>query len=169
METNLAGMSNPIANRIQRIRDGADPQALGRLHSGYAILANQQPDEVRGCCMLLPDPTPAHLRELDHAGRAQFMTDLALLGEAVQEATGCERVNYLILCNQVPWLHGHVVPRYASEDPEKFKLDPFAAYDFPGARKADATGPDRELHAKLKGALDRLMTAGDLRPWADLI
>ena len=162
-------MSNPIAGRIQRIKDGNDPQALGRLHSGYAILANQQPEAVRGCCMLLPDPTPAHLTELDHAGRAQFLTDLALLGEAVQEATGCERVNYLILCNQVPWLHGHVVPRYASEDPEAFKLDPFAAYDFPSARRADAAGHDRELCAKLTDALDRLRTAGDLRPWADLI
>jgi len=165
----MSTTDNPIANRVARIKAGDDPQSLGRLHSGYAILANQQPDAVRGCCMLLPDPTPAHLTDLDHAGRAQFLTDLALLGEAVREATGCARVNYLILCNQTPWLHGHVVPRYESEAPEKFRLDPFAAYDFPSARQADASGADRELHGRIRSALERLTTAGERRPWADLI
>lgn len=149
--------TNPIAGRIDRIKAGNDPQLLAKLPSGYAILANQQPDAVRGCCMLLPDPTPAHLNDLDLADRSRFLSDLALLGDAVQEATGCKRLNYLILCNQVPWLHGHVVPRFEQEDPELYLKDPFAAYDFPAAHKADATGPDRELHAAIKSSLDRLL------------
>lgn len=155
---------NPIANRVARITAGDDPQYLGRLASGYAILANQQPEAVTGCCMLLPhlplpeggSGVPPHLNDLAPEHRAAFLGDLALLGDAVQAATGCCRLNYLVLCNQVPWLHGHVVPRFEGEDPEKYKLDPFAAYDFPNARKADATGPDKDLHARLKATLARL-------------
>jgi diadenosine tetraphosphate (Ap4A) HIT family hydrolase len=150
---------NPIANRVARITAGNDPQFLGRMPSGYAILANQQPPEVRGGCMLLPEPTadggPAHLNELDADTRARFLLDLSILGDAVQAATGCERLNYLILCNQVPWLHGHVVPRFAGEDPELRLKDPFEAYDFGGAPKADATGPDADLHAEITRALRR--------------
>jgi len=152
-------MSNPIANRVERIKAGNDPQFLAKMASGYAILSNQQPDEVTGCCMLLPDPTPAHLNDLTMEDRSRFLLDLSLLGDAVQEATGCARLNYLMLCNQVPWLHGHVVPRFAEEAEDKFKLDPFAAYDFPSARKADATGPDKGLFEKLREALKNRIDA----------
>ncbi len=158
-------MTDPITNRINRIKAGDDPQALARLRTGYAILANQQPEPVTGCCMLLPDipedllagascgPTPAGLNDLPPAARAAFLADVALLGDAVIAATGCERLNYLILCNQVPVLHAHVVPRFATEDADKRLMDPFAAYDFPGARRADATGPDRALRQRLHDAL----------------
>ncbi|HED54038.1 MAG TPA: hypothetical protein ENJ00_07535 [Phycisphaerales bacterium] len=147
----------PISNRITRIKAGNDPQCLGRLPSGFAILANQQPGPICGCCMLLPDPTPASVNDLAAAERSAFMTDLVLLGDAVLRATGAERINYLILCNQVPELHGHVVPRFADEDPVKRKMGPFEAYDFAGARKADALGPDRALFESIQHALERLL------------
>ena len=146
-------MTGPIANRVARIERGEDPQLIAKMPGGYAILANQQPSEITGCCMLLPTPVVPSVNDLDGAARAAFMTDLVRLGDAVLEATGAERINYLILCNQVPELHGHVVPRFAGEDPTRRKLGPFEAYDFPNARKADATGPDAALVARLKAAL----------------
>lgn len=115
--------------------------------------------------MLLPDlppdllggsgglATPAHLNELPAEARVAFLSDLAALGDAVTATTGCERLNYLLLCNQVPELHGHVVPRYANEDPAKRLMDPFAAYDFAGARRAEPTGRDAELLERLRSAL----------------
>lgn len=142
-----------ITNRVARIRAGDDPQLIARVASGWAILANQQPEGLDGCCMVLPDPVVPSLNDLNGAARAAFLTDLAALGDAVLAATGCERINYLILCNQVPELHGHVVPRFAHEDPVKRKLGPFEAYDFAGARRADPAGRDADLLAKLKAAL----------------
>jgi diadenosine tetraphosphate (Ap4A) HIT family hydrolase len=129
--------------------------------SGYAILANQQPDPITGCCMLLPDlpgypdsdGVPAHLNDLTQADRVLFLTDWAALGDAVMAATGCERVNYLILANQVPALHAHCIPRFAHEDPAKRLMDPFAAYDFPSARKAEPQGQDAQLLGRLREAL----------------
>ncbi|MEM9066638.1 MAG: hypothetical protein AAGB51_14260 [Planctomycetota bacterium] len=149
--------ADPISNRIARITAGNDPQFLHRFESGYAILANQQPPELRGGCMLLPDPVPASLEEMERDARTQFLADFAVLGEAVKHATGAERINYLVLCNQVPWLHAHAVPRFASEDETLRLKDPFEAYDFGAAPKADATGPDRELHASIRDAIRSLV------------
>ncbi|TVQ61267.1 MAG: hypothetical protein EA378_09315 [Phycisphaerales bacterium] len=142
-----------ITARVERLRRGEDPQLLARLPSGWAILGNHQPDAITGCCMLLPDPVVASVNELSGDARAAFMTDFVRLGDAVLEATGAERVNYLILCNQVPELHGHAVPRFASEDAAQRKLGPFEAYDFPNARRADAGGTDCELIERLRAAL----------------
>lgn len=144
----------PISNRVARIVRGEDPQLIARMPSGWAILANQQPDAINGCCMLLPDPVVSSVNDLSPERRAAFMTDFVRLGDAVLAATGAERINYLILCNQVPELHGHAIPRFADEDPDKRKLGPFEAYDFPNARKADATGADADLLRRLKAHLD---------------
>ena len=153
--TESTSESGPIANRVARIRRGEDAQLIGRLPSGWAILGNQQPDAITGCCMLLPDPVVSSVNDLDEAARAQFMLDFVRLGDAVLEATGSERINYLILCNQVEELHGHVIPRFATEESGARKLGPFEAYDFPGARRADATkdGPDHALLERLQRAL----------------
>ncbi|MBX3323692.1 MAG: hypothetical protein KF757_11940 [Phycisphaeraceae bacterium] len=150
-------MHNAISNRLERIRRGDDPQVLARLTSGWAILANAQPLALRGCCMLIPDPVVPALNDLAPAARAAFLTDLALVGDAVLAATGAERINYLILCNQVPQLHGHVVPRFAAEESLKRRLGPFEAYDFAGAPQADARGADRALFELLRAALERAL------------
>ena len=145
----------PIANRVERIRRGEDPQLIGRLPSGWAILGNQQPGPITGCCMLLPDPVVSSVNDLDEAARSRFMLDFVRLGDAVLEATGSERINYLILCNQVEELHGHAIPRFGTEEPTARRLGPFEAYDFPGARRADASedGSDRALLQRLRHAL----------------
>lgn len=146
-----------ISNRLARAKAGEDPQFLAWMPSGAAILGKFQPGPIRGCCMLLPDPVVPSPNDLAPEARARFFSDLVLLGDAVLAATGAEHINYLVLCNQVPELHGHVVPRFASEDPTLRLQGPFEAYDFGSAPVADATGPDRELHQALKQELERLL------------
>lgn len=149
-----------IARRVDRIRAGEDPELLLELPSGYAILGKFQPEPVRGACMLLPRRVVASPNDLDPPERAAFFTDLVLLGDAILDATGAERINYLVLCNQVPELHGHAIPRFAAEDPELRPKGPFEAYDFGSAPVADARGRDRELHERLRAAL---IARGDVR------
>ena len=144
-----------ISNRLARLRAGEDPEHLLDLPSGPAILGKYQPAPIRGCCMLLPDPVVASPNDLDHPARAAFFSDLVLLGDAVLEVTGAERINYLVLCNQVPELHGHCVPRFATEDPALRLQGPFEAYDFGAAPVADGAGADRELVEALRAALAR--------------
>ena len=104
---------------------------------------------------VLPDPVPASLEEMDTQTRSVFLADFVTLGEAIKAATGAERINYLILCNQVPWLHAHAVPRFESENEALRRQDPFEAYDFGAAPKADATGPEQELHRSIRKALEQ--------------
>jgi len=146
-----------ISGRVARARAGEDPELLLRMPSGYAILGKQQPGPIRGCCMLLPHEVVASPNDLGPAERAQFFDDLVLLGDAILEVTGAERINYLVLCNQVPELHGHCIPRFASEDSRLRLMGPFEAYDFSSAPGADVEGADRELHAALRAALERLL------------
>jgi len=148
-------MTSAITARVERCRTGDDPDTIARVPSGWAILGKYQPGPITGCCMLLPDPVVPSLNDLTPDARAAFLADFARLGDAVLEATGAQRINYLILCNQVPELHGHVVPRFATEDPAKRLLGPFEAYDFASARVADGAGVDRELVKRLGALLER--------------
>ena len=150
-----ASDKGPISRRVDQARRGEDPQLIARMPSGWAILNDQQPDAVTGACILLPDPVVSSVNELPLTDRTTFMADFVRLGDAVLAATGAERINYLILCNQVPELHGHVIPRFANEEPAARRLGPFDAYDFATARRADASdgGPDHDLLVRLKEAL----------------
>lgn len=134
--------------------------------SGYAILGKYQPDAILGCCMLLPkfqssNAVVSSPNDLSHKHRAQFFSDLTLLGDAIMQATGSNRINYLVLCNQVPELHGHCIPRFDTEDTTKRMQGPFEAYDFGNARVADASDQDKDLHASLRSALDSLLAERD--------
>lgn len=144
-----------ISARVERIRAGRDPELLAELPSGWAILGKHQPPPIRGACMLLPREVVPSPNDLAPAARERFFGDLVLLGDAILEATGAERINYLVLCNQVPELHGHCVPRFAREDPVLRAKGPFEAYDFAAAPVADARGADRELFELLRAALLR--------------
>lgn len=149
-----------IQARVDRIRAGDDPQLIAEMPSGYAILGKYQPEPIRGCCMLLPHEVVPSPNELPPANRARFFSDLVLLGDAILEVTGAERINYLVLCNQVPELHGHCVPRFATEAHELRLQGPFEAYDFGASRIADALGEDRGLHAALRESLLRRLGSG---------
>ena len=62
-----------------------------------------------------------------------------------------------MLCNQVPELHGHCVPRFEAEDPTLRLQGPFEAYDFGASPIVDSHGVDRELRNNLQTVLKRLL------------
>lgn len=85
--------------------------------SGWVVLCDMQ--YLRGYCILLADPVVPSLNDLDEAQRSQYLCDMALVGDALLEVTEAYRINYAIMGNSDPFLHAHIVPRYASE-PEEF-------------------------------------------------
>ena len=103
--------------------------------------------------MLVPDPVVPSVNDLEADARVGFMVDLIRLGDAVLEVTGAERVNYLILCNQVPELHAHVIPRFPSEDPGSRRQGPFEAYDFDDATPVEPGGAHADLVRALREVL----------------
>ena len=70
---------------------------------------------LRGYCILLSEPVVPSINHLAPPQRAQFLSDMVLIGDAIMEVTGAYRINYAVLGNSEPVLHAHIVPRYSSE------------------------------------------------------
>ena len=136
---------------------------MARMRSGFAVIGDTQ--HLPGYSLLIcDDPTVNHLTDLDHSRRTDFLSDLALIGEAVQSACAerdLRRVNHEVLGNSLDWLHGHVHARYEWEPPNRIELPvwcyPPSERDDPAVAYSDAThGP---LRSAITSELDRLMSA----------
>jgi diadenosine tetraphosphate (Ap4A) HIT family hydrolase len=141
-----------IAERVAQARRGLNDRVICRLPSGWAVFGDVQ--VLPGYCLLLADPVVASLNDLDAIARAQFLTDMARLGDALLRVTNAERINYEILGNSEPELHAHLFPRYATEPPDLRRM-PAWFYDW-----AAAPGYDAETHGQLRGALQEELTIG---------
>ena len=105
-----------IHRQVHAARRGELARVITKMESGWAVLGD--PQITRGYCLLLPDPVVPHLNSLSGGARELFLRDMTALGDAVLELTNAERINYEILGNVEPALHAHVIPRYATEDPD---------------------------------------------------
>lgn len=145
-------MSTAIHQMVESARAGTHPRLIARMRSGYAVLGEAQ--FLRGYSLLLPDPVVPHLNALTGAGRAQFLEDMAALGDAVLSVTKAVRINYEMLGNVEPALHAHVFPRMNFE-PAELRTRPVWFYDWDKAPKFDPVR-DRSLIADIAARLPGL-------------
>ncbi|QEH95811.1 HIT family protein [Gluconobacter thailandicus] len=124
-----------IAQRVIAARSGNNPFVIGRMKSGWLVLGETQP--LPGYCQLLADPIVSSLNDLQGEARAQYLLDMAAIGDALLAVTGASRINYETWCNLAPSLHTHIVPRYASEVEDKRTKAASIAYDYADARPFD--------------------------------
>jgi diadenosine tetraphosphate (Ap4A) HIT family hydrolase len=109
-------------DRIGAALRGENPTVLRRLESGFAVIGDIQ--FLPGYSLLLvDDPDVQRLSELPREKRLSFLSDMDLLGEAVERACrrldpAFRRVNLEILGNTDPFLHAHVWPRFEWEPAE---------------------------------------------------
>jgi diadenosine tetraphosphate (Ap4A) HIT family hydrolase len=75
---------------------------------------------LRGYCILLADPIVPSLNDLNRVKRADYLCDMALVGDALLEVTAAYRINYAVAGNSDPYLHAHIIPRYRAE-PESYR------------------------------------------------
>lgn len=96
---------------------------LARLPGGFAVFGDVQ--WLPGYCVLLvDDPGVSTLTSLTLERQTQFLTSMAVLGQAVESACSqidpeFRRLNYDILGNTDDFLHAHVWPRYSWESAER--------------------------------------------------
>jgi diadenosine tetraphosphate (Ap4A) HIT family hydrolase len=145
-----------IHERVELARAGDNPTVVGRMGSGWAVLADHQ--FLRGYCMLLPDPVVGHLTDLDLQQRAQYLVDMSRIGDALLAVTDADRINFEILGNASPALHAHVFPRYPSEPPE---LRSGPAWWYPPSVWDDGPRFSEDAHANLRDALGDWLAADD--------
>ena len=100
-------------DRIDAAHRGENPLVMARMRSGFAVIGDTQ--HLPGYSLLLTDdPSVDHLTDLDWERRREFLFELSLIGEAVEcvcRDQGLRRINYEVLGNAIPYLHGHVHPR----------------------------------------------------------
>ena len=114
-------MTTTIHQRVATARAGTNPTVVCRLPSGWVVLCDMQ--HLPGYSILLPDPVVESLNALDRAHRAEYLCDMALVGDALLEVTGAYRINYAVLGNTDPALHAHIVPRFLTE-PDEYRKGP---------------------------------------------
>ncbi|MEZ4649678.1 MAG: hypothetical protein R3E97_13020 [Candidatus Eisenbacteria bacterium] len=159
-------MTNPsVPEGIAKARAGANPAVVCRLPSGWVLLGDSQ--FLPGYCMLYADPVAESLNTISGWERAQFLEDLSLVGDAVLSVTSARRMNYSILGNVLPVLHGHAFPRYDTED-EAFRTGPIWLY--PDAKRNERPFDPVRDAPLMKRIHDRLVeleakVAGQTYPW----
>jgi diadenosine tetraphosphate (Ap4A) HIT family hydrolase len=116
--------STLIHRLVERCRADDYPARIARLRTGWAIMGERQ--VFPGYCLLLPDPVVAHLNVLEPEQRGEFLSDMAILGDAVLRSTGALRINYAIFGNVEPALHAHVIPRFDTEPEATRTAQPWA-------------------------------------------
>ena len=143
------------ADRIGAALRGENPLVMARMRSGFAVIGDTQ--HLPGYSLLLTDdPSVDHLTDLDWERRKTFLFDLALLGEAVERACrrdGLRRINYEVLGNSKPHLHGHVHARYDWEPPERVG-GPVWRYP-----KDERNAPEHEYSDERHGAVRAAISA----------
>ena len=112
-------------DRIGAAERGENPMVLAKMKSGFAVIGDYQ--FLPGYCVLLAYPQAGSLNELSMKDRAQYLMDMALLGDAVMAVCNPLRINYSTLMNADPYLHTHIEARYDWE-PDSNKRRPVCLY-----------------------------------------
>ncbi len=103
--------------RVKNFNKDSNPTFLTQMKSGMVFLGNTQ--FLPGYCVLAADPQVESLNDLDAGRRADFLLDMARLGDAIMAVCHPSRINYGILGNSAPVLHAHLFPRYDWEKEER--------------------------------------------------
>ena len=148
-------MPTLIHRRVRECRDGSYPKLICRVNAGWVVLGDSQ--FLRGYSLVLPDPVVPDLNALDESRRRDFLLSMATLGDVLLEITDAVRINYEILGNQEPALHGHVFPRYRDES-EALRTRPVWFYDWSSAPFDPAR--DREIMQRIADGLRKRGSAG---------
>jgi len=111
-------MSTTFSQRIESARAGTNPTVICRVPSGWVVLCDMQ--FLSGYCVLLADPMVVSLNDLGPEKRLEYLSDMAIIGDALLEVVEAYRINYVIAGNTDPFLHTHIIPRYLTE-PEEYR------------------------------------------------
>ena len=148
-------------DRIGAAERVENPTLIARMKSGFTVMGDTQ--FRPGYCVLLAAPQVSHLSDLAISERQQFLLDMSLLGEAIEQVYRPRRINYEILGNTDPYVHAHVWARYEWESPE-YLGGP--VWRYPKETRSDpAQAFSLEKHSHLKQELASALTERMKTAW----
>jgi diadenosine tetraphosphate (Ap4A) HIT family hydrolase len=103
-----------ICQRINDIKNNSNPYFVKELETGYVVIGDYQTYE--GYTLFLCKLHISEIHEFDKSFKLKFLTEMALVGEAVYHAFKAIKVNYELLGNtEKSHIHWHYFPRRASD------------------------------------------------------
>ena len=148
---------DPIGSALR----GENPMVLAKMKSGFAVIGDTQ--FLPGYCLLLAYPRVESLNRLSLERRRDFLFDMSLIGDAVEQVCRPIRVNYSIYGNRDPFLHAHIFPRYDWE-PEELKMHP--VWRYPDEKWTDRRYQyNEEKHGELRKRLKEALLDGMKRAY----
>ena len=135
-----------ICDRIQLIKDNANPFFLKDLETGYVVIKEHKTE----------------LFQLDYDTKMKFLEEMSIVAEAVAKAFGAEKMNYELLGNGDTHLHWHLFPRVNGdlENYGNMGTGPVWWYPVEKMYSPDNRPSDKELKAMkliLAKELDKLL------------
>lgn len=140
-------------DRIGAAHRGENPMVMAKMKSGFAVIGDTQ--FLPGYCVLLPYQQVSTLNDLPYKERSEYLLDMSLLGDAIQEVCQPRKINYSIYGNTDAFLHAHIFPRYNWE-PEERK--PYPVWQYPPEMWRDSQYQYQdESHLELKEKLSKTL------------
>ncbi len=100
----------PICAQITLCERGQHPRLIAETSTAWAVMGQSQ--LFRGYSLLLCKAPARELHELDTEPRQKYLQEMALLAQAVFNATSPRKLNYECLGNIAGHLHWHILPRH---------------------------------------------------------
>lgn len=99
-----------ICDRIEMIKNGANPYFVKELETGYVVIGDNQ--HFYGYTLFLyKNHNYTELFQLDVPEKQKFMEEMSIVAEATSKAFDPEKMNYELLGMGDAHLHWHLHPR----------------------------------------------------------
>ena len=144
-----------VCDRIEQIKNGKNPYFVRELKTGYVVLGDQQ--RFKGYTLFLCKRHAFELHELEAHFRDEFLHEMAIVAEAVYNASHPDKLNYSLLgSGRGMHMHWHIHPRRKGDTPQPGPVWQLgdALYD----EKYNPTVEElKELKIQLNKELDKLL------------
>lgn len=141
-----------ICDRIGMIQKGTNPYFVREMETGYVVIGDHQ--HFKGYTLFLykEHVTELHLIEKDR--KIKFLEEMATVAEAIQRATGADKMNYELLGNGDAHVHWHLFPRREHDLGEYGNHGKGPVWWYPMEKMySDSNRPTEEELAEMKKAL----------------
>jgi diadenosine tetraphosphate (Ap4A) HIT family hydrolase len=139
------------------IKNGTNQYFVKELETGYVVIGDNQ--LFKGYTLFLCKIHKTELSMLDKDYKMKFLEEMSIVAEAVQNATGAEKMNYEMLGNGDAHMHWHLFPRRENDLDEYGVNGKGPVWWYPKEKMYDdSTRPtDEELNEMKERLLTELM------------
>ena len=145
-----------ICERIAWIQRGENPYFVRGLSTGYVVLGDSQ--RFQGYTLLLCKTHATELHHLPPETRDQFLHEMAVVAEAVDNAFHPDKLNYELLGAGVGLhMHWHIFPRRAGDTPKPGPIWQLSREELNDPQYAPTPAMLEDMKARLNAELDKLL------------